>query len=179
MKTIYYVRHGESQANVDGLTAGAELDSPLTNNGRQQAKKAGQELKGKGIALIVCSPLERTRETARIIAKEIGYNPAKIVEKQEFIERYVGVYSAVPYSKYRDDIDKNALHESAESTAAMYKRVKKGLDWLKRQKAHTILVVSHGGTSRMLRIVLQNLEHENLYQVEAFGNAEIFEFTLE
>ncbi len=41
MKTIYFVRHGETQANVDGLIAGGEFESQLTENGINQAKKAG------------------------------------------------------------------------------------------------------------------------------------------
>src|SRR5436309_1380376 len=68
MKKIYFVRHGESEANSLGLSAGSEFDTPLTNFGREQARKAGQELKDKKIELIIASPMERTVETATIIA---------------------------------------------------------------------------------------------------------------
>jgi hypothetical protein len=42
MKVIYFVRHGESQANVDGVHAGSGLDSPLTEKSiRAAASKLG------------------------------------------------------------------------------------------------------------------------------------------
>ena len=67
MKTIYFVRHGESEANNLGLSAGSEFDTPLTDIGRKQAQKTGQDLKDKNIQLIVSSSQGRAIETAEII----------------------------------------------------------------------------------------------------------------
>jgi broad specificity phosphatase PhoE len=69
MKKIYFVRHGESEANVKKIVAGSETDAAITEKGRVQAEKAGQELLDKKIELIVSSPLTRTKETATIIAR--------------------------------------------------------------------------------------------------------------
>jgi broad specificity phosphatase PhoE len=71
MSSFIFVRHGQSQANYDKVLAAP--DSPLTDEGRAQAQKAGRELQGKGITRIISSPLLRARETADIIAKEIAY----------------------------------------------------------------------------------------------------------
>lgn len=38
MEKIYFVRHGESEANVEKKFAGQKEDSPLTELGREQAK---------------------------------------------------------------------------------------------------------------------------------------------
>jgi broad specificity phosphatase PhoE len=178
LKTIYYVRHGESQANIDGLTAGSELDSPLTENGRQQAAKAGQALKDKKIDLIVSSTMIRAKETAEIVAKTIGYDPAKIVTTSMFVERNVGIYSERPYSEYRAAVDNNTLHESVESTEVMYERVKAGLELLRQQAGQNIVVVSHGGTGRMLQIIQKDMHHSELFKVDRFSNTEIYEFNL-
>src|SRR5581483_5723923 len=74
MKKLYFIRHGESVSNVERWHAG-RIDTPLTERGRQQAREAGKKAKAQKLHfdLIVSSPLSRALETARIIAKEIGY----------------------------------------------------------------------------------------------------------
>ena len=96
MKKIYFVRHGESEANAQGLAAGSEFDTPLTDTGRAQARRAGQDLKDKKIQLIVASTMDRALGTAKIIAKEIGYDSNKILTNKSFVERGMGIYSGGP-----------------------------------------------------------------------------------
>ena len=66
---IYLVRHGESQANA-GLTD--ELDSHLTEYGRQQAIATGKRFASSGISRIFVSPFRRTLETAAPICAGTG-----------------------------------------------------------------------------------------------------------
>lgn len=68
---IYIVRHGETIWNVSGKTQGVQ-DVPLSDNGREQAKKLAERLKFECIEKIYCSDLQRAYETAHIIGKEIG-----------------------------------------------------------------------------------------------------------
>lgn len=176
-QTVYYVRHGLSEGNVAGVASGAEHDCDLTDEGRQQAARAGKELQDKNIDLIVCSPMKRTVETATIIAEQLGYDPARIVRRDEFIERYMGYYSQRPHTEYREAVQSGALHDSLESTESMVDRVTKGLDWVKEQPAQHIVIVSHGGTGRAIKAVQQNLHHSEIYKMDGFGNTEVYEFT--
>ena len=69
---IYLVRHGETEWNAQGRFQGC-LDSPLTPNGREQARQIGmllaRVLEGyRGVTMHV-SPLGRACETAEIIRK--------------------------------------------------------------------------------------------------------------
>jgi broad specificity phosphatase PhoE len=178
MKTIYFVRHGESKANFDGLGSGGKVDTPLTQKGRDQAKKTGRDLKGKGIELIICSSLSRTGDTAAIIAKEIGYDPEKIIKNDYFIERDVGIYANKPDDEYQAHALADTLHESVETSKVMHQRVSKGLEWLKTLDEQTILIVSHGGVSRILRLIHQDLPHTHMYKLDRLGNAAIYEFSL-
>ncbi len=178
MKTIFFVRHGESESNVAGLMSGQGNDIPLTINGCTQAKEAGQKLKNKGIELIVCSPLIRTVETATIIAKEINYAPDKIVTNPLLTERKYGVYEGRPAEIFSKDFQNNIVHESVETTKQMYDRFKKALNWLSSLKESKILIVSHGGASRAIRVVNQNLHHSHMYKLEAFANGHVYEFEL-
>jgi isoleucyl-tRNA synthetase len=49
----------------------------LTLKGRAQIKKAAEELKNKKIDLIYSSDINRARQTAEIVAKELGVHPVK------------------------------------------------------------------------------------------------------
>lgn len=178
MKKIYFVRHGESEANLAEIASGQGNDVPLTNNGRKQAKLAGRSLKDKNIELVVSSPLIRTRQTAEIIAEEIGYDPKKIVYNPLFAERSLGLYEGGPMSVYWKDLQDNTLHASAETTEQMYARFTQALESLHQYKENTILVVSHGGASRAVRVINQKLHHSKMYELEAFANAHIYEFEL-
>ncbi len=71
MTDLYLVRHGETEWNrlrrIQGLT-----DIPLNDTGREQARRTGMLLTRRPIARVYASPLGRARETAEIIARELG-----------------------------------------------------------------------------------------------------------
>jgi broad specificity phosphatase PhoE len=71
---IYLVRHGETQANVDVVFAGPNFNSPLTENGREQAYAEGERILQDNITIdhIFTSPADRAVQTAEIIAAVIG-----------------------------------------------------------------------------------------------------------
>lgn len=73
--TFWVLRHGESTKNLARIIDQGEGKSPLTEAGRAQAVRAGKALKrklGKAKAVIVASPIQRTRETAELVARELG-----------------------------------------------------------------------------------------------------------
>jgi probable phosphoglycerate mutase len=90
MTSFIFVRHGKSQANLDGIIA--LEDSPLSKEGAVQARKTGRELKTHDITTIVTSPLPRARETAEIIAKELKIDPETIEVIDDLRERGLGSY---------------------------------------------------------------------------------------
>ena len=50
MHTIYFTRHGETVWNVENKICGM-TDRPLTERGRQQARKLGEAVKASGVHL--------------------------------------------------------------------------------------------------------------------------------
>jgi 2,3-bisphosphoglycerate-dependent phosphoglycerate mutase len=64
---IYFVRHGETDANIQELISGGDWDIPLNETGQSQAEHARETLAGLEIRTICSSPLSRARETASII----------------------------------------------------------------------------------------------------------------
>ena len=73
MHTLYFTRHGETVWNVENKICGM-TDSPLTERGRQQARKLGEAVKASGVHIdeILYSPLSRAADTAMAIAEATG-----------------------------------------------------------------------------------------------------------
>ena len=68
---VYLVRHGQSQANVEGVFANRVHGYPLTAQGRRQSEdlavRLGAELDGRPVASLRTSPILRARQTAAIL----------------------------------------------------------------------------------------------------------------
>lgn len=146
MKKLYFIRHGLSEMNKSGHFAGI-IDTPLTNEGRDQAKKAGQNIQRLKIDLIVSSPLSRARETAEILAKQIGYPRDKILLSDLLVERDWGDLEGSPHI-YIHDLDEVP---NAETSEQLLERAEKALRYLESLEPNNILVVSHGTFGRALR----------------------------
>ena len=69
--TFLLIRHG-AHGDLDQVLSGRRPGVPLTEAGRAQAAAAGAYLKGEPVTRIQCSPLERTRETAAIVAETLA-----------------------------------------------------------------------------------------------------------
>lgn len=166
MKKIYFIRHGLSLSNVQGLISG-RTNPPLTDEGREQARLAGLEAKKLSIDGIVSSPLIRAKETAEIIAKEINHPLDKIYYSPLFLERSFGVLENETYSP---DINIEEV-EGVESLEEILKRASKAIDWINSLSENNVLIVSHGSFGRALRHQL--MEDYPFYHPTRFKNADI------
>jgi probable phosphoglycerate mutase len=76
--TIHLVRHG-SHVLPPGVLAGRLPGVVLSDEGREQALRAAERLAGaSGIDAVQCGPLERTYQTAGIIADRLGLRPVRV-----------------------------------------------------------------------------------------------------
>ena len=151
MQKLYFVRHGESELNAAGITAG-HTETPLTDVGRAQAAVAGKLARDLGIDLIVASPMGRTRETAQLIANELEYAAEQILFHELLKERFFGAREGAPHEP---DIHKVIMPPDAENDEQLIARARRAADWLRSLDADTVLVVSHGSFGRALRLAFQ------------------------
>ncbi len=79
---LYLIRHGQSTNNRGDLPRVA--DPPLTALGEEQARRAGESLKGEGITRLYCSPTLRTLQTAQIIGDTLELPPHVFVGLHEW-----------------------------------------------------------------------------------------------
>jgi probable phosphoglycerate mutase len=166
MKKLYFIRHGQTDMNVAGLFSG-HTDARLTDEGKLQAKKAGQATKNLGIDLIVSSPLSRAYQTAKIVAKEIGYPTNQVITNQLLVERFFGGLEGQPYSP---DLNIDGISD-LETDDMLVTRAHEALAWINAHQANHILVVSHGSFGRALRSILK--EDYPMSHPERLNNAEL------
>lgn len=69
---LYFVRHGESEANILRVISNRGWIHPLTEKGRQQARDLAVKLKTASITKIYTSPLQRAAQTAEILSQNLG-----------------------------------------------------------------------------------------------------------
>jgi probable phosphoglycerate mutase len=81
------VRHGETDWNAEGILQGS-IDVPLNDPGRRQAGELGALLAAAGIVAVHSSSLDRSRETATIIAGRLGLPAPTLHDGLQ--ERYFG-----------------------------------------------------------------------------------------
>lgn len=68
---IVLIRHGESEANRQGIVQG-HFDSPLSPAGREQAEALAEALSHERFEALYCSDLQRARQTGETIARRLG-----------------------------------------------------------------------------------------------------------
>lgn len=85
MKTLYLIRHAKSSWDSFNV---ADFDRTLNERGLKDAPLMANRLKEKGIMpdLMVCSTAKRTRLTAGLFAKELGYAENDILYKDAIYE---------------------------------------------------------------------------------------------
>jgi broad specificity phosphatase PhoE len=95
--TIYFVRHGESVANLsdrNGSKRPGDADR-LSEHGWEQARSLGRRLQGEELELIVASPMTRAQETAQGIA-EVLELPIETDEDLYEVRQSEAFYAASP-----------------------------------------------------------------------------------
>jgi len=90
---LYFVRHGESQDDIEDCYGGI-ADFPLTDAGKQQASSVAAQLRDEGIDAIYTSPLSRANETAAIIAASLSLPTPIVIDDLQERNTY-GVLSGV------------------------------------------------------------------------------------
>jgi len=172
---LYLLRHGETEFNVAGRLQG-QLDSPLTARGRTQARAHGALLKTliaePAAWRVVASPLGRTMDTARLACAELGLSETAIETDPRLQEIAFGDWEGLTWAEAEArDPDRWAERErdrwgfvvpGGESYEMVALRAEA---FLEEPRGNTI-VVSHGGTGRVLRGLYTRLAPEQIKTLE-------------
>jgi len=178
--TFYFVRHGETDCNRNGILQGSSVDSTLNDTGRRQADALARRLSSASIDAVYASTLQRAKQTADILAEP--HQPIRRIDLDDLVEMNWGVFEGEGPSDERDaaiqavkDQWRRGVYDHAveggESIIDVEIRAHRAVrDILENEDpGRTVLVVSHG---RFLRVLLASiLDDYHLGQMNEFGHA--------
>lgn len=86
---LILIRHGQSQWNLENRFTGWK-DIDITDAGKEEARKAGIELKGEKIDIAFTSTLIRAQHTLDIVLVESGLQSVPVIKDKALNERSYG-----------------------------------------------------------------------------------------
>lgn len=173
---LYFVRHGESEANLLREFSNSGTKHPLTAQGLAQAHHLAQSLAGLKVAQVYSSPVLRAVQTAQAIAERLDV-PIEVTEALR--EWNVGIYEGT------QDARGWVLHRQVQEDWFLYGRLESkmpgGESFLEIKARFTPFIeslvsrgepdgsdrvlVGHGGLYiAMLPVVLKNIDHDFVLQ---------------
>jgi len=161
-KTVYLVRHGQSEGNVGNTYQ--SVSSPLTSLGRKQAECIADRALKLPFEILISSSVMRAKQTAEIISIKSN----KPIEFSDlFVERKkpTNLSGKSHSDKEAEELNKNwgkSLYTSGywaldgENFDDIILRADQALRYLENQEEENILVVTHGFFLKVLvaRILL-------------------------
>jgi broad specificity phosphatase PhoE len=177
-KTIFLVRHGETDYNRRGVVQGSGIDSDLNALGQQQANAFFEAYREQKFDKIYISKLKRTFQSVQKFI-ESGIPTEKF---QGLNEISWGVKEGKIPNTEDDEYFKNLIQnwragntsmptQEGESPEDVVKRQKEVFDIiLSRPEEETILICMHG---RVIRILLTQLLGKPLSSMDEFGHSNL------
>ena len=160
---ILFVRHGETDWNVEGRLQG-QTDIPLNALGRYQSEDVARRLTkllgDPANSRWIVSPLGRTRETAEIARRTLGLEPTAYETEDRLKEITFGIWEGHTWAELRGKFptaeaerDKNKwdyVPPQGESYEMLVERLRPWLETVKQE----VVIVSHGGVARALMAMI-------------------------
>jgi 2,3-bisphosphoglycerate-dependent phosphoglycerate mutase len=177
MPDLVLIRHGESLWNKENRFTGW-IDIALSPNGEEEARKAGEKIKGMHFDKGFTSVLTRAIQTYDIAANVAGIN-IPVEKDQALNERMYGDLQGLNKDECRQKFGAEQVQiwrrsydtpppngESLKDTAARvmpyyYAKIEPEL-----KAGHNVLVVAHGNSLRALVKHLDGLTGEQIVKVE-------------
>jgi broad specificity phosphatase PhoE len=151
-KIIYFVRHGESTLNAQGVRQGRE--GGLSEKGKDQVRKTAEGLMQdkKPFDVMISSPYERTVETAEIINQKLHIpveylellaerkNPSEIIGKHKDMPEVRAITDKIDISYHSDDL----RYSDEENFTDLKTRARNLLKYIEERPEKKLLMITHG-----------------------------------
>jgi 2,3-bisphosphoglycerate-dependent phosphoglycerate mutase len=178
MGRLILLRHGQSVWNQENRFTGF-VDVDLSEKGKEEAKAAGEKLRGQHLDVVFVSALKRAIHTADIALEAMGQKDLARVAHAALNERHYGDLQGLNKDEMRKKYGAEQVHiwrrsydvapsggESLKQTcervipyfkSAILPRLKRGED---------VLIVAHGNSLRGLLKELEGLDEKQIVDVE-------------
>ncbi len=177
MAYLVLVRHGESEWNAKGLWTGW-TDVNLSENGREEAKKAGESLHDIHFDYAYTSALKRAQQTLLEIQNVLGTNIIPTADKA-LNERSYGDFTGKNKWEVKEQVGEEEFQRirrswdyppaNGESLKMVYERV---LPYYqteiepKLKEGKNVIIAAHGNSLRALIKYLENVSDEDITTLE-------------
>jgi len=192
-KTLYFVRHGQTDLNKRGIIQGRGMDTDLNDEGRKQAGQFFEAYKSVAFNKIYISELKRTQQSIQsFIDLGIPYQKLSGLDELGW-----GIHEGQPStSENKADFLRIMRHwldgnldekfEGGESPNEVKARQQEALKVIMSSpEEETVLVCMHGRALRLILCLLtdrpltemENFPHQNLVLYKVIYNGDKFEIT--
>ncbi len=177
---LYFIRHGETDWNVENKIQGSN-DIELNENGISQALALGEQMKKLGypIRKIYTSPQKRAKKTAKLLSQaiEVDYEVTAGLE-----EMNLGRWEGLTWSEVKEK--ENELYNSwyqnrntlrtpeGESYDEVLSRTLSAVRSILAKESKDIAIVSHGAVIKCLLCYINNVPFDQMNQFRT-GNTSI------
>lgn len=176
---LYLVRHGQSEANRDGRFSGWSLVN-LTEQGREDARRAGQYLAGRTFDRIYSSDLPRAIQTAQIAIP--GCEPLQLPELREnHVGCLAGRDKAEMMRQYGEQLQLDCqrgdfVAYGGENRDMIAERIRVFLKRVEQAQDETVIAFAHEGILRGMADVVMGEKLNRSHMGCPNGNIALFVF---
>ena len=178
MPTLALVRHGQSLWNLENRFTGW-VDVPLTDTGREEARRGGERLQGHRFHVAYTSTLQRAQETLAIILETMGVSDMPIIRDEALNERHYGdlqgLNKARTAERYGDEqvhIWRRSFATAPPNGESLKLTSERTLPFFERAilgdiaQGKDVLVVAHGNSNRSIVMELDQLAPDEVPGLE-------------
>lgn len=177
---IYVIRHGQTDWNLAGKTQGS-IDTELNETGINQAESIKNELLNINLDVVLCSPRNRCKSTAKIICKDRNI---PIVEVEDLRERGFGEFEGKQKNIDYDWVEfwnweQNKQYKKAENVRIFFKRVSDIIEKVKKEySGKNVLIVTHSGVCAMIYCYFNNIKPDGKLKIPGIKNCELVKYNV-
>lgn len=142
---LYFVRHGLTNANRDGLMCGRKWDIELNEEGHKQARLSAENIIQYNIQYLFVSPLKRTLQTAEYFSNALSI---PITIREDLAEWDLGAWDRIPSHSVEEAFLRNEDPPKGEKFEEFKKRIHREISDIKMYP--NSLIVSHGAVWRQI-----------------------------
>ncbi len=172
MTQIILVRHGQTPWNKDKIFRGS-VDIPLNDQGREEARLAGEWLKGDTIHAAYTSPLSRSRDTAAAIARHHGL---KVLDLPGLSDICYGDWQGMPLAEVKVKYaDLYRQWEAAPQTVRFphgetldevkARALAAVMEVVQRHPGQTVLLSAHRAVNKVLIAAFIGLDNSHFWRL--------------
>lgn len=175
---LLLVRHGETDWNRAGKFQG-QIDVPLNDNGREQARQAAEFLKNVKLDFAISSSMLRPKETAEIILKYHGDLQLELRDELREISHglWEGKFESEIEASYPGLLEEwktspeNVQMPEGENLEQVWTRAIAAWREIVKSVSGTGIVVAHDAVNKALLCHLFNLEPEHFWKFKQGNGA--------